>query len=181
MKKSYVLITGAFLVVIALAAYYLGYSAGIDTTTQITGAATLDVDSSTGKLPWFGILALVIASLTVVYAIFSEGASPIQEPAQQHFHYYQSLGETNTLQEAPKIQSQIAPKAASPAINNIHKKQPPKTLFRKNVFSNFDNSRQFAQPRQQFAQPSAPKKPEMTPEHAEIVAKLRQMRDMGLF
>jgi len=176
MKKSYVLITGAFLVVIALAAYYLGYSAGIDTTTQITGAATLDVDSSQ-KLPWFGILALVIASLTVVYAIFSEGALPVQEPAQQHFHYYQGLKETNpALQEAPNIQSRIAPRVASPAINNIRKKQPPKSLFRSKVFTNFEQAYRRPQP----VQPP-PNKPEMSPEHAEIVAKLRQMRDKGLF
>ena len=175
MKKSYVLITGAFLVVIALAAYYLGFSAGIDSTTQLTGAATLDVDSS-AKLPWFGILALVIAGLTVVYAIFSEGTPPIQEPAQQHFHYYQSLRETNpALQEAPRIQSQMAPRTASPAINNIHKKQPPKSLFRSKVFTNFEQA--YRRP----VQPPPVQKPEMSPEHAEIVTKLRQMRDKGLF
>lgn len=168
------LITGAFLVVIALAAYYLGFSAGIDSTTQLTGAATLGVDSS-GKLPWFGILALVIASITVVYAIFSEGALPLQEPTQQHFHYYQSLRETNpALQEAPRMQSQMAPRTTSP-ISNIRKKQPPKSLFRSKVFTNFEQT--YIRP----AQPPPVQKPEMSPEHAEIVTKLRQMRDKGLF
>lgn len=183
MRQSSLLITMSFLIVIGLVAYYLGYSAGIDSGISITGATTLNA-SSQAKLPWVGILALVVASLTVVYALFSEVA-PMPHTPSQPTHYYQSLQESQPLQKPPEIRTTIYP--PRPAINvpnPFQRKQPQSSRIanRRELFNTFEkSSKRQGTVQQQATQPSVPQKQKTSPEYAEVMERLKQMRDRGLF